>query len=60
MHAAPIKRIGVDRACRIAATGSYDKTVRVWSLPDGRLLHTLRGGDPSRRQREDLCGGDFA
>jgi hypothetical protein len=42
MHTAPVKRIGLDRACRIAATGSYDKTVRVWSLPDGRLLHTLR------------------
>lgn len=42
MHTAPVKRIGVDRACRIAATGSYDKTVRIWSLPDGRLLHTFR------------------
>ena len=42
MHVAQILRIGVDRACRIAATGSEDKTVRVWSLPDGKLLHTLR------------------
>ena len=42
MHVAPIKRIGVDRACRLAATASDDKTVRVWSLPDGRLLRTLR------------------
>jgi peptidoglycan hydrolase-like protein with peptidoglycan-binding domain len=42
MHTAPVKRIGVDKACRIAATASFDKTVRVWSLPDGRLLHTLR------------------
>jgi WD40 repeat protein len=42
MHVAPVKRIGVDRACRIAITGSYDKTARVWSLPDARLLHTLR------------------
>jgi hypothetical protein len=42
MHVALIKHIGVDRACRIAATGSWDKTVRVWSLPDGRLLRTLR------------------
>jgi hypothetical protein len=42
MHLAPIKRIGVDRACQIAATASYDKTVRVWSLPAGRLLRTLR------------------
>ena len=41
-HVSVIRRIGVDRACRIAATGSEDKTVRVWSLPDGRLLRTLR------------------
>ena len=42
MHVAAIRRVGVDRACRIAATGSDDKTVRVWSLPDERLLRTLR------------------
>jgi WD40 repeat protein len=42
MHVAPIFRIGVDRACRIAVTGSDDKTLRIWSLPDGRLLRTLR------------------
>jgi WD40 repeat protein len=42
MHIAPTKRISVDRACRIAATASFDKTVRVWSLPEGRLLRTLR------------------
>jgi WD40 repeat protein len=42
MHVSTIWRIGVDRACRIAATASADKTVRVWSLPDGRLLRTLR------------------
>ena len=42
MHVVAISRIGVDRACKIAATGSDDKTVRVWSLPDGRLLRTLR------------------
>jgi Caspase domain len=42
MHVAAIDAIGVDQACRIAATGSEDKTVRVWSLPDGKLLRTLR------------------
>jgi hypothetical protein len=36
MHVADILRIGVDRACRIAATASDDKTVRIWSLPEGR------------------------
>ena len=42
MHVAPIRSIDVDRACKIAVTGSEDKTVRVWSLPNGRLLRTLR------------------
>ncbi len=42
MHVAQLWRIGVDRACKIAATGSDDKTVRVWSMPDGKLLRTLR------------------
>ena len=42
MHTALIYRIGVDNACRLAATGSDDKTVRLWSLPEGRLLRTQR------------------
>jgi WD40 repeat protein len=42
MHVSAIKQIGVDRACRLAATGSWDKTVRLWSMPEGRLLRTLR------------------
>jgi WD40 repeat protein len=42
MHTAVINRIGVDRECRLLATGSADKTVRLWSLPEGRLLRTLR------------------
>ena len=32
MHTAPISRIGVDDACRLLATASDDKTVRLWSL----------------------------
>jgi len=42
MHTAPIFRVGVDRTCRLLATGSFDKTVRLWSLPEGKLLQTLR------------------
>ncbi|WP_158819009.1 caspase family protein [Methylocapsa sp. S129] len=42
MHVAAIKRAGVDANCRLAVTGSDDKTVRVWSLPEGRLLRTVR------------------
>ena len=42
MHTAMIKRIDVDAAGRYLVTGSDDKTVRVWSLPDGKLLRVLR------------------
>src|SRR5499425_2254971 len=42
MHTAPITDIGVDAAGQIAVTGSHDKTVRVWSLSDGKLLRTIR------------------
>jgi WD40 repeat protein len=42
MHTASIWRTSVDRDCKLMATGSLDKTVRLWSLPDGRLLRTLR------------------
>jgi WD40 repeat protein len=42
MHTAPIKAVDVDAAGRLAVTGSWDKTVRVWSLTDGKLLQTIR------------------
>src|SRR5262245_47980441 len=42
MHTAPIRRIAVDAACTLLATGSEDKTVRLWWLPQGKLLNTLR------------------
>ena len=42
MHTATINRIGVDAACARIATASDDKTVRLWSLPDGKLQRTIR------------------
>src|SRR5215467_1903579 len=42
MHTAPILNVDVDAAGGIAVTGSWDKTVRVWSLTDGKLLRTIR------------------
>ncbi len=47
MHTAMIRRIGVDTACTLMATGSDDKTARLWALPEGgrgeaKLLRTLR------------------
>jgi WD40 repeat protein len=41
-HGAVINRIDTDAANHFAVTASQDKTVRVWSLPDGRLLRVLR------------------
>jgi WD40 repeat protein len=42
VHVAPINSVGVDAAGAIAVTGSWDKTLRVWSPLDGRLLQTIR------------------
>jgi WD40 repeat protein len=42
MHTAPIICVAVDAAGRYAVTGSHDKTARVWSLTDGKLLQTIR------------------
>jgi WD40 repeat protein len=42
LHTGVIRSAAVDRAGRLAVTGSEDKTVRVWSLADGELLQTIR------------------
>jgi WD40 repeat protein len=42
MHIGSIWSVGVDRDCKLLATGSEDKAIRLWSLPDGHLLRTLR------------------
>jgi WD40 repeat protein len=42
MHKGLIRAVAVDAAGRLAVTGSWDKTVRVWSLIDGKLLQTIR------------------
>jgi WD40 repeat protein len=42
MHTAMINCVTADAAGRLAVSGSDDKTVRVWSLADGKLKRTLR------------------
>lgn len=42
MHTAIIEHISVDAQGRYLVTGSRDKTVRVWDIQQGTLLHTLR------------------
>ena len=49
MHSAWINNIAVDLENRFIATGSNDKTVRLWELSTGRLLRIFRppiGEDP--------------
>jgi len=41
-HNASMRSIDTDAANKFAVTASLDKSVRVWSLPDGRLLRVLR------------------
>ncbi len=52
MHTATIKRIDIDRNQQLLVTGSRDKTVCLWDLASGSLLHTLRlpidGGDEGK------------
>jgi hypothetical protein len=42
MHTAVSYGAAADAAGRFLATGSSDKTVRVWSVSDGKLLRTIR------------------
>jgi len=42
LHTAQKRRADVDAEGRFAVTGSYDRTVRIWSVADGRLLRTIR------------------
>lgn len=42
MHTAVIRGMSVDAACSLLATASEDKTVRLWSLPDGKLKRVVR------------------
>ena len=42
MHTAMINRIGLDQANRWAVSTSDDKTLRLWELPDGRLVRIFR------------------
>src|SRR5262249_16875666 len=40
-HTAEIQSLAVDADGRFAVTGSDDRTVRIWSVADGKLLRTI-------------------
>ncbi|MDX2203616.1 MAG: caspase family protein [Hyphomicrobiaceae bacterium] len=42
MHTAVIRQIAASRDCSLLVSGSEDKSVRLWRLPSGRALATLR------------------
>lgn len=52
MHTAQIRRLAVEPDGRAMVTASDDKTLRLWSLDDGRLVRSLRvpigAGDEGR------------
>jgi WD40 repeat protein len=41
MHTARIETLAVDASGRFAVTGSDDRTARIWSVADGKLLRTI-------------------
>ena len=41
MHTATIRSQAVDAGGRFAVTGGDDRTVRIWSVADGKLLRTI-------------------
>src|ERR1700730_1876755 len=41
MHTGLIRSLAVDAGGRFAVTGSDDRTVRIWSVADGKLLRTI-------------------
>lgn len=41
-HIGAVPRLSVDATGRLMVSGSYDKTIRLWTLPDGKLREVLR------------------
>ena len=52
MHTAPIRAAAVDAGGHLLATASFDKTVRLWSLPGGEPLRVLRPAIGSGQEGE--------
>ncbi|MDM8539965.1 hypothetical protein QUF90_02650 [Desulfococcaceae bacterium HSG9] len=42
-HESPVAAVSISHDGQLAASGSYDNTIKIWRVSDGRLLHTLYG-----------------
>lgn len=42
-HAEQIRAIAIHPSSSLMASASYDRSIHLWSLPDGKLIHTLEG-----------------
>ena len=51
-HIGAIPHVSVDQQGRKLATAGYDKTVRIWSLPDGKQRKVLRVPIGSQQEGE--------
>ena len=60
MHTAVINSIGIDADCSLIATASDDKTVRLWSLPDGKTEARSCACRSATATRQGLCDGAVA
>ncbi len=49
-HTGAVPRLAIDAGGHLMASASYDKTIRLWSLPDGRAKAVLR---PPIGEREE-------
>ena len=42
-HESPVAAVSISPYGQLAASGSYDNTIKIWRVSDGRLIHTLYG-----------------
>ncbi len=40
-HESPVAAVSISHDGQLAASGSYDNTIKIWRVSDGRLIHTL-------------------
>lgn len=46
MHSGPVLSVAISPGGKTLASSSRDETIKLWSIPDGQLLETLKGHNP--------------